>query len=232
MRKNVFLWLSNYFFPPQGARLNVKRRHLLMAGLAGLGGGLLFHVRPSEQAGTTNPNLREPAPDPEPIRPPGALAEAAFLDKCIRCGECMKACPTNTIQPAFLESGLEGLWSPLLKMRVGYCEYHCNLCSQVCPTEAIAKLPLEKKQKIKIGLSMVDKNRCLPYAYGRACQTCYDQCPLPEKAITMVTASVTRGEKTITLKQPQIDPKLCIGCGICENKCPVAGEAAIRVMSV
>lgn len=230
--KSVFRWLTNYFRPPLGARLDIKRRHLLIGGIAGLGGGLVFHAQPSEQNGASSLNLRQPAPDPELIRPPGALAEAPFLARCIRCGECMKACPTNSIQPAFLESGLQGMWSPLLKMRLGYCEYHCNLCSEVCPTGAIGKLPIEKKQKLKIGLSMVDKNRCLPYAYGRECQVCYDQCPLPTKAIAMVTASVTRGDKTISLKQPQIDPKLCIGCGICENKCPVAGAAAIRVMSV
>jgi len=224
--KSLFRWLTNYFCPPQGARLDIKRRDLLIGGIAGLGGGLVFHAQPGKQ------NLNQPAPDPELIRPPGALAEAAFLAKCIRCGECMKACPTNSIQPAFLESGLKGMWSPLLKMRVGYCEYHCNLCSEVCPTGAIAKLPMEKKQKTKIGLSMVDKNRCLPYAYGRECQLCYDQCPLPTKAISMVTAEVTRGDKTYSLKQPQIDSKLCIGCGICENKCPVEGKAAIRVVSV
>jgi len=192
---------------------------------------LLFHVRPSLSAETANSDRRAPSPV-SLIRPPGALDGAAFLDKCIRCGECMKACPTNSIQPAFLESGLEGLWSPLLNMRAGYCEYHCNLCSQVCPTEAIAKLPLEKKQKTKIGLSVVDVSRCLPYAYGRACQICYDQCPLPEKAITMVAVSEKRGEKTIILKQPQVDSKRCIGCGICENKCPAAAEPAIRVVSV
>jgi MauM/NapG family ferredoxin protein len=222
----VFRWLSNYFRPPQGARLDVKRRHLLIGSIAGLGGGLVFHTRPL--AG----NLPQPTPNPELIRPPGALAETNFLAKCIRCGECMKACPTNSIQAAFLESGLQGMWSPVLKMRVGYCEYHCNLCSEVCPTGAIANLPMEKKQKTKIGLSVVNTNRCLPYAYGRQCQLCYDQCPLPTKAIAMVTASVTRGDKTLSLKQPQIDSKLCIGCGICENKCPVAGDAAIRVMSV
>jgi MauM/NapG family ferredoxin protein len=228
--KSLVRWLQNYFCPPRGARLDIKRRHLLIGGIAGLGGGLIFHAQPSAQNGAAS--LPQPAPDPELIRPPGALAGDDFLARCIRCGECMKACPTNSIQAAFLESGLEGMWSPLLKMRVGYCEYHCNLCSEVCPTGAIGKIPIEKKQKLKIGLSMVDKNRCVTYAYGRECQLCYDQCPLPTKAITMVTASVTRGDKTFPLKQPQVDSKLCIGCGICENKCPVAGEAAIRVASI
>ena len=78
----------------------------------------------------------------------------------------------------------------------------------------------------------MDKDRCLPYAYGKSCQMCYDQCPLTDKAITMVEAGVTVGARTLTLKQPQVDSKLCIGCGICENKCPVEGKSAIRVVSV
>jgi formate hydrogenlyase subunit 6/NADH:ubiquinone oxidoreductase subunit I len=102
----------------------------------------------------------------------------------------------------------------------------------VCPTGAIEKIPIEVKDKLKLGLAVVDRGRCLPWSYGQSCQICHDQCPLPEKAIAMVAAEVKRGEKTLTLKQPQVDSKLCIGCGICENKCPVAGQAAVRVVSI
>jgi MauM/NapG family ferredoxin protein len=203
--------------------MDLKRRSVLTAGIAGLGGGLLFHAQPAAAKSDLNPAF---------IRPPGALAEEKFLGQCIRCGECMKVCPTNAIQPAMLEAGLQGMWSPLLKMRLGYCEYKCTMCSQVCPTGAIGKLSIEKKQKTKIGLSVVDRNRCMPYAFGIACQECYDQCPLTDKAITMVETSVTVGARALKLKQPQVDSKLCIGCGICENKCPVKGQSAIRVMSV
>ena len=91
-------------------------------------------------------------------------------------------------------------------MRVGYCEYHCNLCSEGCPPKPSRNCLSRKKQKTKIGLSMVDTNRCLPYAYGRECQLCYDQCPLPTKAITMVTTSITRGDKIMSFKQPQWIP--------------------------
>ncbi len=223
MVNKVTGWLVNFVKSPQGAQIDVKRRHVVVAGVAGLGGGLLFHAQPPALRRDLNPAF---------IRPPGALAEDEFLGKCIRCGECMKVCPTNAIQPAFLESGFEGMWSPLLKMRLGYCEYKCNMCTDVCPTGAIGKLPLEKKQKTKIGLSVVDKDRCLPYAYGANCQRCYDQCPLPDKAISMVEAAVSVGPRTVRIKQPQVVAKLCIGCGICENKCPVNGSAAIRVQSV
>ena len=33
------------------------------------------------------------------LRPPGALPEAEFLEKCHRCGNCVKNCPANAIFP-------------------------------------------------------------------------------------------------------------------------------------
>ena len=41
-----------------------------------------------------------------------------------------------------------------------------------------------------------------------------------------------RQGKVLTLKQPHVDLELCIGCGICETKCPVLGRPAISVSSV
>ncbi len=51
---------------------------------------------------------------PKLIRPPGALPEEQFLARCVKCGECMKACPTNALQPAMTEAGPEGMWTPVL----------------------------------------------------------------------------------------------------------------------
>ena len=34
------------------------------------------------------------------------------------------------------------------------------------------------------------------------------------------------------LQRPRVDAAKCVGCGICENNCPVGEEAAIRVASV
>jgi MauM/NapG family ferredoxin protein len=221
---NKLRWLINFVKTPKGAEMSIKRRSLLTAGVAGVTGGLLFRsTRPAEAAGVIRPTV---------IRPPGSVAKADFLGQCIRCGECMKACPTNAIQPALFESGLEGLWSPVMKLRLGYCEYKCTECTQVCPTGAIGKISLKDKQVLKIGLAVVDKDRCVNYAYGKQCTMCHDQCPLPDKAIVMVTSTVQVGSRTLTIKQPQVDADLCIGCGICENKCPVDGQAAIRVVAI
>ena len=217
-------WIRDFIHPPKEAQLDLGRRALLSAGLTGLGAKLLFGIAPQASKRAFNPAL---------IRPPGALAEEEFLARCLRCGECMKVCPTNAIHPASLEGGVEGLWTPLLVMALGYCDYECNLCSQVCPTHAIRQIEVPEKQKIKIGLAYVDRNRCLPWAYSKTCIVCEEHCPTPKKAIWFEEVEVRniQGEK-LTVKQPRVDPDLCIGCGICETKCPVKAPAAVRVTSV
>jgi polyferredoxin len=79
------------------------------------------------------------------VRPPGALGESDFLSRCIRCGECLRVCPNNALQPAFDEAGLEGLWTPVVTPKIGYCEPSCVLCTDVCPTGAIQKLTPRQK---------------------------------------------------------------------------------------
>ena len=170
------------------------------------------------------------APDPSLIRPPGALEETQFLERCVRCGECMKVCIGNALHPTLLEAGVEGMFSPHLVPRVGYCEFNCTLCGQVCPTGAIQKLTLEEKQKTVIGRAWFDKDRCLPWARGTPCLVCEEHCPVPDKAIKLREAVVLdQTGAEVTLKQPYVVDALCIGCGICENKCPLPGRAAVLV---
>jgi len=171
-------------------------------------------------------------PDPYLIRPPGALAEGEFVGRCVRCGECMKVCIGNGLQPTFLAAGLEGMFTPRLRARTGYCEYNCTLCGQVCPSGAIRKLSLPDKHGIKIGNASFDKNRCLPYAKSIPCMVCEEHCPTPDKAIKFREATVlnSRGE-AVVMKQPYLVDALCVGCGICETKCPLPGASAVRVTS-
>jgi len=181
----------------------------------------------------TTPLARPAAADPKLIRPPGALAEEAFLRRCVKCGECMKVCLTNGLQPTLWEAGVEGIWSPMLVPRIGYCEYRCTLCGQVCPTGAIRRLSPAEKAEVRIGVAMIDPGRCLPYAHARSCLVCEEVCPTPTKAIRFETAAVkTQDGRTLRVKQPRVDLERCIGCGICEAKCPVLGEPAITVSSL
>ncbi|UCE07239.1 MAG: 4Fe-4S binding protein [bacterium] len=164
------------------------------------------------------------------VRPPGALPESEFLDRCVRCQECVKICSSTgaCLQPAMLESGWEGIWSPIVNARHGYCEYNCNLCGQVCPTDAIHSLDLEAKKQIRMGIAYFDKSRCIPWYRGEDCLVCEEHCPLPEKAIKFDTREARRPDGSMrVVKFPYVDESLCIGCGICVTKCPVEGQGGI-----
>ncbi len=145
----------------------------------------------------------------------------------------MKVCPTNALQPALSEAGPEGIWTPVLVPKIGYCEYYCSLCSQVCPTGAIQELTVEKKIQVKIGTAWINKSRCIPWVFGDSCIVCEEHCPVSPKAIKLVKTEVKLPDGTIkTPLTPFIDTSECTGCGICENKCPVVDEPAVYVTSV
>ncbi len=170
------------------------------------------------------------------IRPPGSLAEEDFLARCIRCGQCMKACPTNVIQPAKSETDVEGLWTPVLNMEKGYCEPNCTLCSQVCPTQAIRPITVQEKSEkgfAKIGTASVDRNRCLPWSYGKTCLVCQEVCPVSPKAIFHQKQPFINADgKTVELLTPFVSAEKCTGCGACQFNCPVQDLPAIRVTAI
>lgn len=193
-----------------------SRRAFLAAMGAGVGVSLIGHSHLD--------SLLSPAPRgllwPETcIRPPGSLPEPDFLDRCLRCGQCMKVCPSNALQPAWFAAGVEGMFSPVLTARRGPCEPDCNACGQVCPTRAILPLVLEEKQWAKIGTAVVQPGLCLAWAEGRSCVVCEEVCPYgaikcEQKAGAKVPVPVVKAEK-------------CFGCGYCEQHCPVRVPAII-----
>lgn len=169
--------------------------------------------------------------DPYLLRPPGVADQASFLDLCVRCGLCMKVCPTNGLQPAVLQAGIDGIFSPILVPRIGYCEINCTLCGQVCLTGAIPTLTQQQKARTIIGKAVIDTTRCLPWANNEQCICCEEHCPIPEKAIHYDEVRIRRPDgQMLTLQRPYVRLEHCIGCGICETKCPVDGQSAIRVM--
>lgn len=201
---------------------DLSRRGLLWSCGLGIAAAPLFGAEAIAKTG-----------NPARIRPPGALAEAEFLARCTRCGECMRVCIANGLQPTLFEAGLIGLWSPVLVPRIGYCEYNCTLCGQVCPTGAITQLALPEKKKIKIGLAEVDRSRCLPWKGDSECIVCEEHCPTPQKAIRLREEQVfsVNAAEPLLLKRPYVDENLCVGCGICETKCPLSDRSAIIVTS-
>ena len=199
-----------------------RRAFLKAGGLALVGGFFLFTGLGRIQR---NVNL---------IRPPGAREELDFMATCARCGECMKVCPTNVIQPAVFDAGIEGFFTPQMDFRRAYCDWGCNECGKVCPSQAIRRLTLEEKRLKVIGRAYIDRNTCIPWAEGRDCLVCQELCPTPEKAIIFRTDGQSQGASggEVGVKLPEVVPERCIGCGICQHACPVPNEAAIRVRAV
>jgi len=177
---------------------------------------------------------------PQLVRPPGSLEEEEFLQRCIKCEQCLDVCPTNVLQPASLEqAGVEGLWSPVLDFNLGFCQLKCSLCSEVCPTGAIRTISVAEKLgaasfaqagPIRLGTAFFDLGRCLPHAMEIPCVVCEEVCPTSPKAIQTsdVETHTVFGER-ITLRKPFMVPDLCIGCGICQYSCPVTDQRAVRV---
>jgi len=190
--------------------------------LIGLGAGAML-------GGVALTTRRTRKPSEFQIRPPGA-SEASLMNKCIRCGACVRVCPTSALQPSLLQAGWDGFATPILIPRTGACDYGCNSCGQTCPVQAIPPLALEQKQVAVIGKVDIDHVRCLPWGKNIPCSVCEEMCPLPRKAIHFegtLPGEITHAAGDVQF--PVVERGLCIGCGICEFKCPVEGEAAIRV---
>ncbi len=206
------------------AATDIEKRQLL----AGVGAGLAYAI-------VAKFHGHRPGLNPRLLRPPGAIVrgpggiramtEEEFCDLCLRCGECMRACPTGGLQPAVAQAGLDGVFTPILVPRIGECTEKCTVCGDVCPSGALIPFALqEKKNDIKIGLATIDENKCLAWQPGkdyRLCLVCDEQCPYD--AIEMQLHGPRR------LKRPHVVADKCTGCGTCENVCPVEPEAAIVV---
>jgi MauM/NapG family ferredoxin protein len=204
------------FAAPHGASIkppDLKRRHVLV-GIAG--GALLVPVFKATAINTADGTGRL-------IRPPGAAPEPEFLSRCIACGNCMKACPTNTLQPCTIKDGLNRLYTPKIVPRIGACDSKCHLCGYVCPTGAINKIAIEEKPYARLGTAVVDRHRCLAWVQKKECLVCDESCPY--NAIEPRLVETTRGP----FKVPVVREDLCVGCGMCELKCPIYDRGAIEV---
>ncbi len=186
------------------------RRAFLCAAGAGVGLASLGYVNTASRlaSGAQGTVLQSAC-----VRPPGARPEKDFLARCIRCGQCMKACPTNGLQPTWITAGFEGVFSPVLMSRRGPCEPECTACGQVCPTGAIMDLSLKQKHQAKIGTAVVKPDLCLAWAEGRSCVVCQEVCAFGGISL--------QSNATSKVPVPVVNSKRCYGCGFCERHCPV-----------
>jgi polyferredoxin/ferredoxin len=163
---------------------DVTRRGLILSSLSGL---LAIQIFPlSMGTAATKDNTM--------VRPPGSLPEEEFLQRCIRCSQCMRICPTNIVVPSGLFDGVENLWTPVLNFTDGTsgCQLNCTACGHICPTSAIRPISLSEKLGIgefaekgpvRIGTAYVDRSLCLPWAMNTPCIVCQENCPVTPKAI-------------------------------------------------
>ena len=161
------------------------------------------------------------------IRPPGALAEDAFLSACVRCGLCVRDCPYDTLKLAELGEDV-ALGTPYFTARETPCEMCEDIpCVAACPTGALDPA-LTDIDDARMGLAvLIDQETCLAFL-GLRCEVCYQVCPLIDQAITLDRGHNARSGKHSFFK-PVVHSDACTGCGKCEQAC-VLEEAAIKVL--
>jgi len=157
-----------------------------------------------------------------PLRPPGSVEEARFAGMCVRCGNCVRACPSRIIRHDTGGLGIASLLTPVLSFESGFCRADCRACGQVCPSGAIRRLGAEDKRRTVIGLAEVDLDTCL-MASGRECTLCMAECPY--QAIDIESPDEFS-------RRPRVDKSRCTGCGACEAVCPMRPRRAVQVRPV
>lgn len=145
------------------------------------------------------------------LRPPGALPESDFLAACVRCGQCVAACPFDTLLLAGDGAG-EARGTPCVaaeRIPCYLCRGHDGLkCIDACPTGALR--PVENNYAIRMGTAVIVEEICLAYN-SVVCRSCWHACPFPDEAI--------RFDDRL---RPVVDEEFCIGCGLCTHACPTA----------
>lgn len=154
------------------------------------------------------------------VSPPGSVSIDRFNSKCTACNLCVSACPTQVLQPSFLEYGFLGMLQPRLNNSAGFCNYDCTICGDVCPTGAILPLKLEVKKLVQLGKAKFVKENCIVETEKTDCGACSEHCPT--KAVHMIPY---QGKLVI----PEVRDEYCIGCGACEHACPTKPYKSIYV---
>lgn len=203
-------------FPAQSP---LARRTVLSVGLGAVAAGL--------GAATGGWLTRRPAGAAEeghrPLRPPGAAGPDRFGGLCVRCGNCVRVCPTGVLHADLGEGGIGAFLAPLLRIDTTYCSEDCHACTQVCPSGAIEPLSLPDKKRKAIGIALVDFEHCL-LGWDKECSVCENRCPYEAIKIEF--------DKEKYYALPKADPEKCTGCGACQVACPTSPKSIVVMPEV
>jgi ferredoxin-type protein NapG len=142
------------------------------------------------------------------LRPPGAVEESLFLDRCTKCSDCAKACPYGSI--LFHQQ----LGTPIIFADQAPCRLCDDLpCIAACATEALVSLT--DIRAVQMGTATVNHRLCTA---GQGCHACVSKCPV--EALSMDFGS----------QRLMVSSEHCVGCGLCEHICKTVNDhVAIRV---
>ncbi len=148
------------------------------------------------------------APRTDWLRPPGAVEEALFIERCTRCADCIKACPYGSIK----FDAQDG--SPVIFPDEIPCQLCIDFpCIAACETDAL--LPVSGREQVNMGRASVSHRDCTA---GQGCHACVSRCPT--NALVM----------DFELFRLDVSEMRCVGCGICEQTCQTVNDRiAIRV---
>lgn len=156
----------------------------------------------------------EAAPPPartDWLRPPGAVEEPLFLERCTKCSDCITACPPGAIVAQ------AGDGTPVLFADQSPCLLCEDLpCIAACATDAL--MPVDHIGVVRMGVATISHRLCTA---GQGCHACVSKCP---------TSALELDFESLRLA---VSPKTCVGCGICESVCKTVNDhIAIRVTPV
>lgn len=166
------------------------------------------HEFVSQRDAPTDENAKSVPPRTDWLRPPGAVTETLFLERCTRCGDCLNACPYGSI----IAHPADGY--PVLFADQSPCWLCADLpCIAACETDALK--PVASLQAINMGLAKVSHRDCTA---SQGCNACVSRCPT--QALAMDFSSL----------RLQVIEDHCVGCGLCEQTCRTVNDRiAIRV---
>lgn len=140
-----------------------------------------------------------------PFRPPWSVPEAAFLDACTRCDDCVRACPT-----ALLRRGDGGF--PVADFAAASCTF-CGECASACATGAIVRDASREPWSFTVRID----DGCL--ARQRVeCRVCGEACD---------TRAIRFRPAIGGVPLPEVDEAACTACGACLRPCPVGAIARV-----